>query len=368
MPKLPTILAALAIAIAVQGSAQEPAAAPSPFEGRVDVRETLLDVLVTDRDGNVILGLKPEDFRVREDGRPVEVVGATFYSNRRFLDAAGAERLGIDPAAVPDERLFILLFDDQSWKAGEAPELLARQFRAGRDVAAWLRGGLEPGDLVAVASYGTRLALHQDFTADRGALERAVDRGVRNAEPPRQWPSRAEVDEGLPALTATLPAGDALRDASRSIEAALATLADAAAPIAGRKNLVLFTTGFGRAGGLGGQYVPDEKRYRPMVEALNAANVAAYVVDLVAPGTDHSLEGAISRLAADTGGRPFFDLTSFGTPLERIAETTNGYYLVAIRSAHPASESGYARVEVELANPEFRVTARQGYRYGAAAR
>mgnify|MGYP003397627884 CR=1 FL=1 len=36
-----------------------------------------------------ILGLKPGDFRVQEEGRALEVTGATFYSNRRFLDAAG---------------------------------------------------------------------------------------------------------------------------------------------------------------------------------------------------------------------------------------------------------------------------------------
>jgi VWFA-related protein len=356
-----------AVAAALLAVAPAPAQAPPgepTFEGRVEVTEALIDVLVTDRDGNVILGLRPDDFRLSENGRPVEVVSATFYSNRRFLDAAGAERLGIDPAAVPDERLFVLLFHDQSWRSAEAPGLLARQLRAGRDAAEWLRGELQPGDLVAVAGYGTRLALHQDFTADRSALERAVDRAVRNAPAPERWPSRTPAESDLPSLAGALPEGDALREASTTIEAALSTLAAAAGTIPGRKNLVLFTTGFGNVGGLTGAYRPEDHLYRPMVEALNAANVAAYPVDLVAPGVDHPLENAITRLAEDTGGRPFFDLLDFAGPLERIAETTNGYYLVAFRSGHPAAEKGYARVEVALANPEFRVTARQGYRYG----
>lgn len=356
----------LAAALLLAIPALRPLPAQPAFEGKVEVTEALIDVLVTDRDGNVILGLKPGDFKLREAGRPVEVVAATFYSNRRFLDAAGAARLGIDPAAVPDQRLFVLLFHDQSSKAGEVPDLLARQLRAGRDTARWLRDGLQPGDLVAVASYGTSLALHQDFTADRAALERAVDRAVKNAAPPKSWPSRTPAESGLPALTATLPEGRALRDASESLEKALATLGRAAAPIAGRKNLVLFTSGFGSTGGLGGQYVIEKRLYDPMVEGLNAGNVAAYAVDLVAPGVEHALENSISRLAADTGGRPFFDLLDFSTPLVTIAESTNGYYLVAFRSEHPAGESGYAPIEVELSNPEFRVTARKGYRFGPA--
>jgi VWFA-related protein len=366
IPLRPLFAAAVALLAARLAPAQARPAAEPTFEGRVEVTEALVDVLVTDRDGNVILGLRPEDFQVRESGRSVEVVSATFYSNRRFLDAAGAGRLGIDPAAVPDERLLLLVFHDQSWKAAEAPDLLARQLRAGRDAAAWLRAELQPGDLVAVASYGTSLALHQDFTADRAALERAVDRAARNAAAPERWPSRAPAESDLPALAAALPEGKALRDASASFEAALATLAAAAERIPGRKNLVLFTTGFGRVSGLTGEYVPEDHLYRPMIEALNAANVAAYPVDLVAPGVEHPLESAISRLAEDTGGRPFFDLLDFGGPLERVAETTNGYYLIAFRSSHPAGEAGYARIEVEVANPEFRLTARQGYRYGEA--
>jgi VWFA-related protein len=358
---LSVLLGAVGTAVA---PAQEAPEAETPFAGEIEVTEALVDILVTDRDGNVILGLRPSDFEVTEQGRPLEVTGATFYSNRRFLDAAGAEKLGIDPAAVPDQRLFILLFDDQSRHSASDPTLLlSRQLKAGRDVAAWLRGGLQSGDLVAVLSYDGRLRLQQDFTADRAQIERAVERAVRSADEPKDWPSRAgESAQSLPALAATLPQGDALREATPSMELALTALADATAPIGGRKNLLLFSSGFGD---LTLAEAPERKRLEPMTQALNAANIAVYAADLAPPSTVHERASVISDLATETGGRPFFELTNFELPLERVAATTNGYYLVSFKSEHPADASGYRPIEVKVSNPEFRVTARKGYKIGS---
>src|SRR5512145_2528036 len=106
-----TIVVCLGTAAGRPAPAQQPPAAQ--FEERIEVVEALVDVLVTDSQGNVVLGLRAEDFRIEVDGRPAEVTGATFYSNRRFLDSAVAARIGVDPEAVPDQRLFIVFFDDQ---------------------------------------------------------------------------------------------------------------------------------------------------------------------------------------------------------------------------------------------------------------
>ncbi|MCP4658814.1 MAG: hypothetical protein GY856_25670, partial [bacterium] len=73
------------IAVAVLASpwailAQEEPAAE--FGELVEVSEVLLDVLVTDRQGNVILGLGPDDFIIEEAGETIPLTGASFYSNR----------------------------------------------------------------------------------------------------------------------------------------------------------------------------------------------------------------------------------------------------------------------------------------------
>ena len=348
------------LALPAGAAAQDQPESTEPFTGQIEVTEALVDVLVTDRDGNQILGLTPSDFRVKEGGKQLEVTGATFYSNRRFLDAAGAKKLGIDPAAVPDRRLYILFFDDQSRHDSDDPTLLvSRQLRAGRDVVQWMRTGLEPGDLVAVVSFDSRLRLQQVFTADRALLERAIDRALKSADEPKEWPSRAGDPTDLPRISAALPKDKALRDATPSLELALGTLAQAVQSIPGRKNLLLFSSGFGRLTTAG---APEKKRFDPMIESLNAANVAVYAADLLPPGTQHPWSGVISDMATETGGRPFFDLTDYKLPLERVAATTNGYYLVSFKSEHRADETGYRPIEVTVANPEFRVTARRGYK------
>src|SRR5687767_9373380 len=109
-----TALAALLLPLAALSPcasfAQDEArpATPPTFGEEVDVNEVLLDVLVTDRDGNVIVGLGEEDFEVTENGRRVDLTEVTFYSNRPRLDAAGAQ---VEAAAT--ERYFVLFFHDQ---------------------------------------------------------------------------------------------------------------------------------------------------------------------------------------------------------------------------------------------------------------
>ncbi len=361
--------------VAPAGAAQQ---APAPqrlqqppqahFGENVEVREVQIDAVVTDPRGNVVLGLGPKDFEVAENGRPVDVQDVTFYSNRRFLESAErAKALGLDPDQVPTDRYFILFFHDQR---DLLPRLTAQLLDAGRRAKEWVTSDLTAGDHVAVAGYDYKLKLFQDFTTDRGKILSAIDQAVRGGVEPKVWPSRQEATSG-PSLLAHLPPPDQIRKLSPRIYGALELLAKASAPIPGRKNLVLFSIGFGRVSGFG-FYVPDSRYYPPLVHALNDGNVAVYGIDLIpnAPEgglLDNALGNSLSSLAADTGGRYFFNFVNFLTPLEQVSDDNSGYYLISYRSSHPAGTSGYQKVEVHTKNPEFRVRAREGYEYGKRA-
>lgn len=336
------------------------------FGDQVSVTEVLLDVLVTDAQNNVIIGLGPGDFVVEEDGEPVQVTGVTFYSNRRLAGPAPAaleSTLEID--TLPEDRYFILLFEDQRQRQSDTSvNLIGQQLDAARRAKEWVKKELLPNDWVAVASYDFKLKLQSDFTRDRGSLAKAIDNAVRGRDPEKNWPSRTEgVQE--PALLDGLPQGEALRKETLRIYDGIRVLANAAGDIRGRKSLIFFTTGFGQINNVG-QYLEDPRYYPPMMEALNDNNVAAYMVDLTPNTTEHVMSDAMNQLAEETGGEYYFNITNFLSPLTQIAQENNGYYLLSYQSRHPAGESGYQKVEVKTQNPQFQVKTREGYVYGSA--
>jgi len=357
------------LALSAQTAQTPPADQPGArFQGQANVNEVLLDVLVTDKKGNVIVGLNKGDFVVKENGRPVDLTGVTFYSNRRYLAEAKdlSAKTGLDIDQVPENRYFILFFDDQKLSSVNSPVLLSQQVQAGIQAKQWVNENLLPNDFVAVASYDFKLKIQQDFTHDTRALTAAIDAAVQGKDTEGNWPSRiaaAQAQALSPSLLAGLPRGNDLRDETPRIYDGIRLLADAAGHITGRKNLVLFTHGFGTINNFG-QYIPDVRFYPPMMHALNQNNVAVYALDLVPAGINHPLANAMNQLALETGGEYYFNFTNFTTPLKQVAKENNGYYLLSYSATHGPDQSGFQKVTVSTTNPEFKVKAREGYQYG----
>ncbi len=343
------------------------------FDATVEVSEVLLDVVVTDRDGNVILGLEPDDFIVSDGEQEVAVNSATFYSNRAFLESAAlAERLGISPDDVPVDRYFILFFHDPR---SLYPDLVSEQLDALRWARRWVHQELLPNDWVAVVGYDYSLKIYQDFTTDNERILSALDDvGKGGKDPGSNWPSRTDTSEG-PSLRVNLPRGKELRKATNKIYGALETLADAAGYIRGRKNVLMFSAGFGEPGDFSeitnwATYRPNERYYPPMMEELNDSNVAVYTISLIKELVSTSeaqaiLGNSLSLLSDDTGGRHYMNFVNFRTPMSDIVQDNNGYYLLSYPAEHPRGDSGYRSVSVESRNPDFVVRARGGYRFGS---
>ena len=363
MQSLVRLLATLSLLLTLPTT---PAAAQeAEFADRVDVTEVLLDVLVTDKKGNVIVGLEAEDFIVEESGERVEVQAATFYSNRRFVESAEAtEKMDLEIEEVPVDRYFILFFHDTR---RDDPSLTRNQIRAVKRAEQWISQELLPNDWVAVVRYDVKLRIHQDFTTDNGKLFAALEEVAKGKDPGANWPSRRDADAG-PSLGPHLPQGRDLRKETTRIYSGLQVLAEAAGHVTGRKNVLFFSVGFGELNGFGA-YVPDPRFYDDTMQALNDNNLAIYAISLYESTRPRNaalerLEGSLSLLAADTGGRFFSSFVNFETPLRQVVEENNGYYLLSYSSSSPAGDSGYRKVKVSTENPEFVVKGREGYRYG----
>lgn len=351
------LLALLSSAV-VRGEAR-PAA--GGFEGLVEVTEVLIDVLATDRDGQPALGLGPADFVVEEAGRPVALTSVSFYSTRY---AADGSVLGDED--VPSSRYFIFFLHDQSRTGAFGTRLTSRLFDAARQCHRWLEDDMQPGDWVAVVSYDVKLKLHQDFTQDRGALAQALEAAATGKDPERVSPTkRGRVPAGGAAtLGRHLPTGKQLRKQTGDVHHALRLLAEAAGYTVGRKNLLLFTLGFGRVDGFSRISRPDPRYYPQLEQALNDHNVAVYPIDLTPEFFDRQQRDFLGTLAFDTGGRYYETVVSLLTPLRQTSEENLGYYLLSYRSEHPAGQVGYQEVTVEPRDPKLRFKARRGYRYG----
>jgi VWFA-related protein len=361
-----TALAPLLLLLASLGgataSAQEPERPADTFEEEIVVREVQIDVVVTDRQGHAVAGLGPSDFIVEEDGEPVEVTDVTFYR------AQPPGSVTTSPAGTVQrtDRYFVLFFHDQG---RGLPALTRQQLESGRRARDWVETELLPNDRVAVLGYDVKLKVYQDFTDDHAAVAEAITRAAAGKKALEIWPSRVEgaVDEDSPSLLANLPMGKELRKRTGRVQEALEEVGYAARAIVGRKNLVLFSAGFGDLASFG-QWVPDPRYYRDMTQALNDGNVAVYTIDMIAAVENRpqslGISQSLSSLAADTGGRYYGIFTTIMTPLRQLAEHGNGYYLLSYRSRHPRDEAGFQEVSVSTRSDALEVEARPGYAYG----
>ncbi len=349
-----------------QPRAARPAPAPArdiSLDERIRVAEVLLDVLVTDRKGNVIEGLDAEDFVVLHDGEEQEVTSASFYGGPSELSATG------EGATARTDRYFILMFHDQRM---QAPQLAGPQMDNARWLKRWIEEELQPNDQVAVFAYQARLKVYLDFSRDRDEILAAVDAASRGKRDIERWVTRSdpEFDPNSPSLFANLPAGKELSRRSRKLQEALELVGEAAAGIAGRKNLVMFSLGFGEIGQFG-SYTPDPRYYPQMREALNAGNVAVYTIDTMGSRrrsiASASLNDSLSLISNETGGHYYANFTNILSPMRQVAEENQGYYFVSFRSEYEAGTQGYRDIKVKVREGKYKVRSRTGFRYGESA-
>lgn len=346
MNRFPIITAFLLLG-SISMAAQTP---PAPqFEEKVDVNVVLIDAIVTTRDGEQILGLGKDDFIVEENGVRQEIESVDYYTNRRLLTSPEAEA-EFDVERVREPRYFVFFFDKFS---GPAPiEGFDRElWRATKTAKQFVQEELLEEDYVAVLGHDARLEIYTDFTRDRsriiGALEQARRFGSGNFE-----------STGEPSIVANLDNQDVMKS-SGWIWDALKMVGEGLQPIHGRKVMLLFSPGlFSRSG-----TILETQEYEPMVQALNAANTSVYGLNLVPTVSGSIGEMNLNRLVAATGGDYFAHSVNFMTPLKRIENRNNGYYLITYRSTKPEGTNGYQEVDVSLRNPEFRIEARDGYVY-----
>jgi VWFA-related protein len=153
--------ALVTLAFVVAGGSAAATEKPPVFGAEVTL--VLLPVFVADAQGRAMRGFSAEDFELYEDGKRAEVVSF------RYVDTTSAEDQDAIREASAARRRFLLLFDKSFTEPGGLN-------RAQRAAARFVRTGLAPSDLAAVATFdvdnGIRIVAN--FTEDRALLAHAV--------------------------------------------------------------------------------------------------------------------------------------------------------------------------------------------------
>ncbi|MBP7149805.1 MAG: VWA domain-containing protein [Acidobacteria bacterium] len=161
------LLAAAALCLAAPAAAQDkPPAAPalpSEVQEKVEVRLAEVQILVTDKKGNPITDLKPEEVQVLERGKERRIGYLEPFATRNLVAQPTAPRAAVPeqkaepapaaPAAKPAPlRWIVILFDFFNSRTQDR----TRWVEAARG---WVQKDMRPGDRVCIAS----MVLHGDI-------------------------------------------------------------------------------------------------------------------------------------------------------------------------------------------------------------
>ena len=414
---LAALTAMLGVALAAWTDTARLAAQTPRF--RADINLVRVDVVVRDRSGHVVRGLKASDFVVTEDGKAQSVTSFDFEeiasdalpplndslsvlaldrlqsaSERSALSSSPASPVAVPatmaPEDLPGRRLIVLLFDTSSMQ----PEEIDRGVKSAN---AYIDTQMSAADLVAIATVGQTLTVLRDFTADRNLLKSALGTLDLTSGTGFEQPEVADASDASEASADADPADLPLDDSEFGIFnndrrlRAMKILCEALAPIEQKKAILYFSSGMSRSGS------DNQVELRAVINAANRANTSIYPIDsrglsALPPGGSfgggrgggrggggasvfsgrsmlsqfsslNASQETLTTLAADTGGEAFLDTNDFGPAFRRVQGDMSAYYLLGYNSSNTAQDGKYRKIAVRLKDSSngYKIEARRGY-------
>ncbi|MGH9381271.1 MAG: VWA domain-containing protein [Thermoanaerobaculia bacterium] len=412
-PLAPGLALVCLLGTGVTAQAPEESADLQQFGAAVEVRVVNVDVHVTDKQGNPVTGLGPEDFELFEDRRPVAI--SNFYAVEDGRpDAGAAAEAEARPAAEapptaptvaeelpPEQQLHMVVYVDN---------LNLRPFnrnRVLRSLRTFLDQHLAPGDRAMVVSYERSLHVRQPFTSDSGALSRALlELETLSAQGVHADSDRRDVlrdiqerdDLSFAESRVRAYAESQYNDLQFTIDA-LKDFVRHLGGLPGRKALVYVSDGVPMRPGEDLYYALNQssqqqvsllevqrfdasRRFDELASMAASDRVAFYALEatgLRVPSSASALErepGAgplidsvyisnmqapLQLLAEKTGGQAVLNTNNMDPALDRIARELRTYYSLGYQPARP-QDGRYHRIEVKVKDKGLRVRHRQGYR------
>jgi VWFA-related protein len=283
---------------------------PPPFGESIDVRVVNVEAVVTDHQGKRVNGLKPEDFRLRVDGKEVPIEYFSEVRDGEAGKAPGADQTktagGAAVQGLAEGRVgtYYLVFVDDYFSITAQRNAVLKGLKD--DL-----GRLGPDDRMAIVAYdGGRLAMLSNWSGSPADLAQAFDRAmarktqgfnrrtertslqndeafasqtVGDAAPLDLTTRQVGLDDNQRAYADTL-----IRQIKGDVQAAVSAMRAFAAPH-GRKVLLLLSGGWPfsvQSYTAGGSVIPTkelpegEEIYRPLASTANLLGYTLYPVDV----------------------------------------------------------------------------------------
>jgi VWFA-related protein len=402
-------------------SPQEPEQVPG-LSIRVSSRLVMVDVVVTDKHGQPVLGLKPTDFTVTEKGKPQRISVFTAPNESRTKPAARTLAPGVysnrPEYRAPGGPPTVILLD-----AANTP--LAEQTNARTQMLKWVIDEYRPGDRVAVFALTEKLALLSDFTDDPQILLSVLRQYVAQKSALNSIPSApiAPAEIRAPGVAesyirtvgelADVHQGELHRVAGHRADitaAAMRSLVRILGGIPGRKNIIWLTAGFPftlvtHATGqeATGSHMNDEQlaaimnpdttqdaqvnaaseagfetgldsgqqqlhaiEIRDIAAQFASSQIAIYPVDVTGllPGTEpdsFNRQQTMKDMAKETGGQAFVNRNDLHRSIEQAFADEAASYTVGYYPVDKKWDGGYRTISVKVDHEGVEVRHRRGY-------
>ena len=411
-------LALISLAAPMLAQNAPPDAKTSSPTLRINSKAVLVDVIVTDRSGKPVTGLKKDAFAVKEQGKPQAI---SFFEEHTGAPAAAPVEM---PKFPPDvfsnfspfpqpAAVNVLLLDSLNTRMESQSFVHEQALKFVKD--------LKPGSRMAIFTMGLGLHFVQGFTDDPALLFAALKykknnevqpsvmlkgQEETNAQQNLTGMMSAKVDdhgstaapaEAIAALTAFFATNDESRETDRVLLTMenLQRLAMFLNGFPGRKNVIWFSESPMVSMRVDPQTDQEWQKTRNM---LAAARVALYPVDARGVSTiglyqadfkgsrslsepvqiigslgahssmlmqdasqRDSQQSMMKEIADDTGGKAFLNTNGLSDVMAKISAESTDFYTVSYTPTNAKMDGTLRNIEVKVAGDKFKLSYRRGY-------
>jgi VWFA-related protein len=337
-------------------------------------REIILDVVVTDSNGNFVHGLKQSDFTVFEDKK--QMAPNSFEEHRSDESPSTAptpvkETLPpntfTNKTSVPDDRPINILLIDNLNTPG-----LTQMFV--RDQMLAFVNRMQPNIRVAVFSLSTDLTITQGITTDPELIRAAINKkAFQGASPLEDYNQDLADADDIPQNMLPPPSPYHPTEINPDCEhihyravttlGAMNRIARYLSGMPGRKNLIWFTGSAPIDNSCG----IDSEALQTETDLLTRSHVTIFPIDgrlgnnTHGPGHAGAEHGTMNVLATQTGGKATYGSADVTGAIERAIDSGSNFYTLTYAPTNLKLDTDYRVISVKMARPGLHLVYRPGY-------